>query len=147
MFENGLEKEVRSLFKTYGFHIPAFTGIGYREWNNDLHGSSDIRDVRERIKKNTRRYAKQQQTWFKKATSAIFFHKAEPEGIRDPRNEWIYSTPLIEGDSADPCKIVTRIESGEKIRLLYNKSNLNFLKKVADVFFKKNHFDRRVYES
>ena len=61
MFDNGLEKEVNSLFSFYGNKLRAFQAIGYKEFNNE----GSIVEIKELIKKNTRNYAKRQMTFFK----------------------------------------------------------------------------------
>ena len=61
MFDNGLEKEVNSLFSFYGKKLRAFQAIGYKEFNNE----GSIEEIKELIKKNTRNYAKRQMTFFK----------------------------------------------------------------------------------
>lgn len=61
MFDNGLEKEVNSLFSFYGNKLRAFQAIGYKEFNNE----GSIEEIKKLIKKNTRNYAKRQMTFFK----------------------------------------------------------------------------------
>lgn len=61
MFDNGLEKEVNSLFSFYGNKLRVFQAIGYKEFNNE----GSIEEIKELIKKNTRNYAKRQMTFFK----------------------------------------------------------------------------------
>ena len=61
MFDNGLEKEVNSLFSFYGNKLRAFQAIGYKEFNDE----GSIEEIKELIKKNTRNYAKRQMTFFK----------------------------------------------------------------------------------
>ena len=61
MFNDGLEKEVNSLFSFYGNKLRAFQAIGYKEFNSE----GSIEEIKELIKKNTRNYAKRQMTFFK----------------------------------------------------------------------------------
>lgn len=67
MFEMGLEAEVRGLIeeKNLDFSMQSMQGIGYKEWKPYFEGECGIYDVFEAIKKNTKVYAKRQQTWFK----------------------------------------------------------------------------------
>lgn len=67
MFEMGLEAEVRGLIeeKNLDFSMQSMQGIGYKEWKPYFEGEYGIYDVFEAIKKNTKVYAKRQQTWFK----------------------------------------------------------------------------------
>lgn len=64
MIEEGLEKEVRSLLPFR--HLPALNTVGYKEIFSFLDGETTILEAIEKIKQNTRRYAKRQMTWFKK---------------------------------------------------------------------------------
>lgn len=69
MVDAGLEAEARSLY----IHkdINALQTVGYREWFAHFDGSIDRETALEEIKKNTRRYAKRQTTWFKRYSDAI----------------------------------------------------------------------------
>ena len=64
MIENGLVEEVQSLvpFK----HLNALQTIGYKEIFSYLEGEGSLNDAVENIKKNTRHFAKRQNTWFNK---------------------------------------------------------------------------------
>ncbi|HRY60087.1 MAG TPA: tRNA (adenosine(37)-N6)-dimethylallyltransferase MiaA [Patescibacteria group bacterium] len=75
MIEQGLENEVKSLAEKYGWESEAMTGIGYREFRDE----SDIEKVKDKIKQDTRNYAKRQMTWFKrdKEIGYIDLKKAE----------------------------------------------------------------------
>ncbi len=71
MVENGLLEEARLVFqqKSVGTVKQA---IGYKEFNDYFNGLSSLKETVEKIKKNTRNYAKRQITWFKKYTNALF---------------------------------------------------------------------------
>ena len=70
MMENGLLDEVRSLT---GFsNLNALQTVGYQELFAYLADSVTLKEAVDLIKRNTRRYAKRQLTWFK----------------RDPENQW-----------------------------------------------------------
>ncbi|MFA5169647.1 MAG: tRNA (N6-isopentenyl adenosine(37)-C2)-methylthiotransferase MiaB [Candidatus Paceibacterota bacterium] len=66
MFKQGLEKEVKKLYKKYGFKIYPMQTIGYQEWQDYFKGLISKEEVKERIKINTFNFAKRQMTWFKK---------------------------------------------------------------------------------
>ena len=68
MIENGLEIEAKSLNKMK--HLRALQTVGYKEWLPYWKGDCEKKNVIEEIKKNSRRYAKRQLTWFKKYKSA-----------------------------------------------------------------------------
>jgi len=65
MMENGLLDEVKSLYK-YRNH-KALQTIGYQELFKYLDGDILLDNAIEEIKKNSRRYAKRQITWFNKS--------------------------------------------------------------------------------
>lgn len=75
MFEAGLEGEARRVYDKYGGEIPAFSAIGYKEFLPYFRGKGTIQEVRETVKRNTRRFAKRQLTWFR----------------RDERIKWFFS--------------------------------------------------------
>ncbi len=66
MFELGLEQEVQSLYdKGLKQTKTASRGIGYKEFYPYFEGQADLDSVREKIKQNSRNYAKRQLTYFK----------------------------------------------------------------------------------
>lgn len=71
MLENGLEKEVRELvsagvLKLRGDTSQVGQAIGYKEMLEYIDGKISYDDAVEKIKMNSRRYAKRQITWFKR---------------------------------------------------------------------------------
>lgn len=64
MLNNGLEEEAAAL-ADYHNH-PAFATVGYQEWLPFWNGDYDRATAIERIKRNSRRYAKRQITWCKR---------------------------------------------------------------------------------
>ena len=67
MVNTGLEVEAKTLSSMK--NLKPLNTVGYREWFND-HNQNNKKFVVEEIKKNSRRYAKRQITWFKKYKSA-----------------------------------------------------------------------------
>ncbi len=66
MVERGLVDEVRGLLaRGYGDRDPGMSGTGYREIAAHLRGESTLEEAMERIRSNTRRYARRQLTWFR----------------------------------------------------------------------------------
>jgi tRNA dimethylallyltransferase len=66
MFGSGLIAEVASLMaRGYGSRDPGMRGIGYRELLEMRGGCETLSEVRERIARATRRYAKRQLTFFR----------------------------------------------------------------------------------
>ena len=67
MVEAGLEAEARSLLPLR--HLNALQTVGYSELFEYFDGNYTISQAIEKIKQNTRRYAKRQLTWFRKDAS------------------------------------------------------------------------------
>jgi len=67
MIDEGLIDEVKKLQKKgYKKDSPAITGIGYRQVIEYLEGNIDLKESIRLIKRDTRRYAKRQLTWYKR---------------------------------------------------------------------------------
>ena len=64
MIEMGLLEEARSLFHLR--HLNSLNTVGYKEMFKVIEGEWDLPFAVERMKKNTRVYAKKQMTWMKK---------------------------------------------------------------------------------
>jgi len=75
MVAAGLEAEAQSLYPNKD--VNALQTVGYREWFAHFDGIFDRTTTLEEIKKNTRRYAKRQTTWFKRYQDALLL----PGGI------------------------------------------------------------------
>lgn len=59
----------------------ALNTVGYKEMFNVLDGTWELQMAIERIKKNTRVYAKKQMTWFKHDSTITWFHPDDRESI------------------------------------------------------------------
>lgn len=82
MLQAGLLKEVESLYANKALN--ALQTVGYRELFSYFDGNFTFDFAVEEIKKNTRRFAKRQMTWFKRTENAKWFDfKASPENIID----------------------------------------------------------------
>lgn len=66
MFENGIIDETKELLKRHGKIPNIIYTIGYQEVTAFLEGELSLEEAKERLKQNTRRYAKRQLTWFRK---------------------------------------------------------------------------------
>jgi len=90
MFAQGLVKEVRNLLNQgYGEDLVSMQGLGYKEVSAYLRGEFDENEAMRLLKRNTRRYAKRQLTWFRK----------------DERIQW-----LDINENETPEEVATRIE-------------------------------------
>ena len=74
MIKNGLIDEVKQLLQKYKNFPTAMQGIGYKEIKEYLDGSISIEEAIEKIKKESRNYAKRQITWFKKNQETIWLN-------------------------------------------------------------------------
>ena len=81
MINNGLIEEVSGL--KHFQHLNALNTVGYSEIFNYLDGHYTAEEAIEKIKINTRRYAKRQITWFKKSEDMMWFHPNELDAIQD----------------------------------------------------------------
>lgn len=72
MIESGLVEEARRLYSYR--HLNALNTVGYKELFAYFDGEMDLSVAIEKIKKNTRVYAKKQMTWFKKDVDIHWFH-------------------------------------------------------------------------
>ena len=64
--ESGLVEEVRGLLeKGYSPDLPAMKGLGYKQVAGYLRGEYDLRTAIDLLKRDTRRFAKRQFTWFR----------------------------------------------------------------------------------
>jgi len=78
MVEQGLIKEVKELLaKGYPKDLIAFKGLGYKEIIGYLEGEFSLDYAVETLKRDTRRYAKRQLTWFKRYKEATWFNLSE----------------------------------------------------------------------
>ncbi len=85
MLAEGLLNEVQFL-KDNGYkHTTAMQGLGYKELNAYLEGEMGYQEAVKKFKKNTRRFAKKQLSWFR----------------RDPNIEWIDLTNLSANEAAN----------------------------------------------
>lgn len=79
MMEIGLLEEVKSL---YPFRTkPALLTVGYAELFDYLDGNSSLEAAVDKVKQNSRRYAKRQITWFKKYGNTTWFEPTETKRI------------------------------------------------------------------
>ena len=81
MMADGLLDEVKGLVEKR--HTNALNTVGYKELFDYLDGRWPLEEAVERIKGNTRRYARKQLTWFKRDTAMEWFY---PDDIQDILN-------------------------------------------------------------
>ncbi len=75
MVAGGLEQEARDLYPFRQNN--ALNTVGYREWFEHFDGLTTASEAIEKIKGNTRRYARKQLTWFKRDKEITWFDLAD----------------------------------------------------------------------
>jgi len=78
MLQNGLLEEAKALYPYR--HHNALQTVGYKELFNFLDGKYNWEEAVRLLKRNSRRYAKRQLTWFRKDKAYKWFH---PENIAE----------------------------------------------------------------
>ena len=81
MMSDGLLDEVRALYPKK--ELNALNTVGYKELFDYLDGRWPLEEAVERIKGNTRRYARKQLTWYKKDKQIRWFHPDDKQSIID----------------------------------------------------------------
>lgn len=79
MMQQGLLKEAENVYRLKDLN--ALNTVGYKEIFNYLEGRWPLEEAVERIKGNTRRYARKQLTWYKKDPNILWFHPDQKEEI------------------------------------------------------------------
>ena len=72
MINQGLEQEVRNLLNKYSNFPTAMQGLGYKEVKEYFDGKLSYEEMIEKIKQESRRYAKRQLTWFRANKDTIW---------------------------------------------------------------------------
>lgn len=79
MMSDGLLDEVKALYPKK--ELNALNTVGYKELFDYLDGRWPLEEAVERIKGNTRRYARKQLTWYKKDEQIRWFHPDDKQAI------------------------------------------------------------------
>lgn len=72
MIDQGLIDEVKNVVSKYDHFPTAMQGLGYKEVVEYLDGKISKEEMIDKIKQETRRYAKRQLTWFRKNKEIIW---------------------------------------------------------------------------
>lgn len=85
MFNDGLLTEAERLYK---MNLKNYTNIiGYRELNEYFNGNITLEEAKDLIKRNTRRYAKRQFTWFNNQMKDIKWFNVNYDNFHDTIKE------------------------------------------------------------
>ena len=86
MMDSGLLEEVKSLLnKGYSHHLKPLQSLGYRHIIRFLNGDVPFDKTVDQLRRDTRRYAKRQITWFRADPEIRWYH---PETIMDIQGIW-----------------------------------------------------------
>ena len=78
MFDDGLVEEVQKLLSAgIGEDTTAMQALGYKETASALRGEISMDEARELIKRDSRRYAKRQLTWFRRDAGGVWLNLDE----------------------------------------------------------------------
>lgn len=79
MMNSGLLEEARAMYPYKD--VNALNTVGYKELFDYFNGRWPLEEAVERIKGNTRRYARKQLTWYKRDESVAWFHPSQQQEI------------------------------------------------------------------
>ncbi len=79
MIKSGWIEEAKAVFPMR--HLNALNTVGYKELFSYFDGERTLEEAVEKIKTNTRRYAKRQMTWFRKDKDIHWFESGRVEDI------------------------------------------------------------------
>ena len=79
MIEQGLEQEARSVYHLR--NLNSLQTVGYREMFDYFDGKCSREEAIELIKRNSRRYAKRQFTWFRRDKEFVWFNPSDVGNI------------------------------------------------------------------
>ena len=77
MFEDGLLEEVNAINTKYKISSTAIQGLGYKEVIEYIDGKVSYEEMVEKLKMETRRYAKRQLTWFRREEKIVWYRLDE----------------------------------------------------------------------
>ena len=83
MIEEGLIEEVEKITQKYKDFPTAMQGLGYKEIKEYLEGNCTKEEAIEKIKMETRRYAKRQITWFKRNKDIIWLNMEDKDALQN----------------------------------------------------------------
>ncbi len=97
MLSQGFEAEVRQLLDSgYAPELKAMQSLGYRHMAAYISGQIDRDEMRETMKRDTRRYAKRQLTWFRADRDMHWFEPGETEKILGLVRQFLGKTGPLE---------------------------------------------------
>ena len=77
MIQKGLVEEAKKVYNNYENSLYKISAIGYKELFNYFDGKVSLEEAIEDIKRESRRYAKRQMTWFRKEKDYLIYNLSE----------------------------------------------------------------------
>jgi len=95
MIAAGLVEETRALLERYDPALPALSSLGYREIGAYLRGKMSLPDAIARIKVETHRYVRHQETWFRRMEGIRWFNLDDvtEDAVLESVSYWLTSQP------------------------------------------------------
>ena len=91
MMKNGLLEEAKWLYDNGGKDLPAGKGIGYHELFPYFEGQCSLEEAVEKIKRDSRHYAKRQLTWFRNKMDVNWFDLVSGQNDTNEIKQFIIS--------------------------------------------------------
>lgn len=91
MMAGGLLDEVRWLYEQDGEHLQAGRGIGYKELFGVIAGQESAPEAVNRLKQNSRHYAKRQLTWFRHQLPVTWFDLVQDPATKAQIEQLVHS--------------------------------------------------------
>ncbi len=90
MLEDGLVEEVEGLLRSGDLEqCNSFQALGYRQMADCLRGEISLEEATDRIKQETRHFAKRQLTWFRREPDTIWVNRPDFDGDTDRMLEYM----------------------------------------------------------
>ena len=84
MMEQGLLAEARTIYDApYKRDLPALRSIGYQQLFSYFDGTCSLKEAVEKIKQDTRRFAKRQLTWFRRDERITWYDATNWDSMKD----------------------------------------------------------------
>ena len=80
MIDAGLLDETRRLAERFGWCVPAMSGLGYAQLGAYLRGEITLKEAMAAVKRETRRFVRQQANWFKPSDPRIRWFDVDQPG-------------------------------------------------------------------
>lgn len=74
---DGLVEETKKLSKNYSWNLPSMSSIGYKQIGAYLRGEISLDEAADVLKRDTKRYAKRQMTWFRRDKKIKWMKKSD----------------------------------------------------------------------